>query len=520
MKERRTRAAILQWFIPTCVLVVIIAAMLYNFSVESSRSVAEDVDGMFVEAAYGYAARMQYELARMSDAGKPFQYLMRGDIGSDKRFMTEMAEALCRSTEAYEVICIHGEEGFRHDGGLVAVTELPYFAEIEDAVTEAGSNSSGDVAVRYIYAENDGLDTGCRAIVAVISADGKTDGEVLLMYYPTELLQGIFKEKSYDGHCFFAVMGMDGEILERAGAWSEFLADGNLWEALREAGVDDAVIADTVLRMESRAGGSFYAEIGDESRFCFFAPTGFNGWSVVVGVNRSYVDRVRNREWKSTKEMVCQLLAAVFIFFGLVMVLNIFNKIKAGQENRKLEEKADTDLLTSLNNKLATERKIEEYIEKEHGGQAVLFIMDIDDFKKINDTMGHAFGDEVLRTFGHSIKGIFRASDIIGRVGGDEFIIFLKDLDSQDTMEKEAAKLADFFKDFKAGEYVKYAATASIGVASFPKDGRDFKTLYKAADSALYVAKKRGKKQLAFYGEEASKSEGMKRVEAESRILD
>ncbi len=520
MRERRIKAAVLQWFIPTCALAIIIVAMLYHYSVESSRLVAKDVDGMFADAACGYADRMGYELVRMSDAGKPFGYLMKGYIGSDKRFMAEMAEALCYNTEAYEVIYTHGKEGFRHDGSRLAVTELPYFAEIEDAMAETEANPSGDVAVRYVYAENDGLETGRKAIVAVISVDGRTEGDALLMYYPTELLQGIFKEKSYDGHCFFAVMRKNGDIVEKAGVQSAFLEGGNLWETLRKAGGYDTVIADAALHMESRSGGSFHAEIEGESRVCFFAPAGFGGWSVVIGINQSYVDCVRNREWKSTKEMVWQLLAAVFVFFGLVMVLNIFNKIKSGQENRKLEEKADTDLLTNLNNKLATERKIEEYIEKEQGGEAVLFIMDIDDFKKINDTMGHAFGDEVLRTFGHSIKSIFRSSDIIGRVGGDEFIIFLKNLDGTEAMEKEAAKLADFFKHFKAGEYVKYAATASIGAASFPKDGRDFKTLYKAADSALYVAKKRGKKQLAFYGEETSKSEGMKRVEAESRIGD
>ena len=404
VRERRIKAAVLQWFIPTCALAIIIVAMLYHYSVESSRLVAKDVDGMFADAACGYADRMGYELVRMSDAGKPFGYLMKGYIGSDKRFMAEMAEALCYNTEAYEVIYTHGKEGFRHDGSRLAVTELPYFAEIEDAMAETEANPSGDVAVRYVYAENDGLETGRKAIVAVISVDGRTEGDALLMYYPTELLQGIFKEKSYDGHCFFAVMRKNGDIVEKAGVQSAFLEGGNLWETLRKAGGYDTVIADAALHMESRSGGSFHAEIEGESRVCFFAPAGFGGWSVVIGINQSYVDCVRNREWKSTKEMVWQLLAAVFVFFGLVMVLNIFNKIKSGQENRKLEEKADTDLLTNLNNKLATERKIEEYIEKEQGGEAVLFIMDIDDVSikiitdlaRLEDIIGQGIEEPML----------------------------------------------------------------------------------------------------------------------------
>ena len=133
----------------------------------------------------------------------------------------------------------------------------------------------------------------------------------------------------------------------------------------------------------------------------------------------------------------------------------------------------------------------------------MMFLFDIDNFKKINDTMGHAFGDEVLRSLGVQIGAIFRASDIVGRVGGDEFMVFLKDITSDEDIMKEAGKVEAFFKSFQAGEYVKYKATASIGVAIFPQEGEDFETLYKAADQGLYKAKKRGKNQLAFYRDRA-----------------
>ena len=90
-----------------------------------------------------------------------------------------------------------------------------------------------------------------------------------------------------------------------------------------------------------------------------------------------------------------------------------------------LEDKADTDLLTDLNNKMATERKIREYMEKYPDKQGVLFVLDVDNFKKINDTMGHAFGDEVLRSLAVRLQSMFRATDIVGRTGGDEFMVFL-----------------------------------------------------------------------------------------------
>ena len=197
--------------------------------------------------------------------------------------------------------------------------------------------------------------------------------------------------------------------------------------------------------------------------------------------------------------MVYQIIGVLFFFALVLLIFNYISNKKNDETDRILREKADTDLLTGLNNKLATERKIKEYMEQNPDSIAMMFVLDIDNFKKINDTMGHAFGDEVLKTLGRTLSPIFRVTDIVGRTGGDEFTIFLKFLQSEDNTLKEAKKLVNFFKDFTAGEYVKYSATASIGAAVFPADGKDFETLYKAADKALYKAKKRGKNQLAFY---------------------
>ena len=161
------------------------------------------------------------------------------------------------------------------------------------------------------------------------------------------------------------------------------------------------------------------------------------------------------------------------------------------------------DLLTELTNKAATERMIADYIDSNPNGHGVLFILDIDNFKKVNDTMGHAFGDTLLKTLGKEIRTEFRVTDIVGRTGGDEFMIFLKDINDDLIVEREANRITRFFHDFKAGgDYVKYSATASIGCAIYPNDGATFKDLYVSADQALYRAKKRGKNQLVFYDED------------------
>ena len=133
----------------------------------------------------------------------------------------------------------------------------------------------------------------------------------------------------------------------------------------------------------------------------------------------------------------------------LIVIINFMARITAAKSNKQLEEKADSDLLTGLGNKLATERRIKEYMADYPDSLAVMFVLDIDNFKKINDTMGHAFGDEVLRELGRQIGVNFRVTDIIGRTGGDEFTIFLKNLKDDSNTIREAQKLEYFSGIFR-----------------------------------------------------------------------
>ena len=189
-------------------------------------------------------------------------------------------------------------------------------------------------------------------------------------------------------------------------------------------------------------------------------------------------------------------------FFITFLVFSLFNRRKENANKQELEVKADTDLLTGLYNKIATEKLIKNYIAQNPDGRGLLILLDLDNFKKINDTLGHGFGDEVLQYLGMRLGSQFRVTDIVGRIGGDEFMVFLKDMKTQEYIEAEARKMSRFFNNFQVSEYTKFYATASMGAAVYPDDGKTFDALYRAADTALYKAKKNGKKQLAFFGKD------------------
>ena len=192
-------------------------------------------------------------------------------------------------------------------------------------------------------------------------------------------------------------------------------------------------------------------------------------------------------------------------FFVAILAINLANRAANTKHSQTLQEKAETDLLTGLLNKISTEQKVTDYLAEAgaRGETAILFMIDIDNFKKVNDTMGHAFGDELLAGLGVGLSTLFRATDIVGRIGGDEFMVVMKNVPvDEEAKKREADKLLNFFRSFKVGEYVQYKCTASIGGAVFSKDGADFEELYKSADSAVYEAKRHGKNRVAYYGEE------------------
>ncbi|WP_133969417.1 diguanylate cyclase domain-containing protein [Eubacterium limosum] len=187
----------------------------------------------------------------------------------------------------------------------------------------------------------------------------------------------------------------------------------------------------------------------------------------------------------------------------------IFCVMLDNDENRQmvatLRQKAEQDALTGLYNREAIRQKISAYLSQEPGSSA-LFLIDTDNFKQVNDNMGHLFGDAVLTEMAIGMKKLVRQSDVVGRIGGDEFIIFLKDLTSQGVAEEKARQLLDTFQHLFQSEKRPIEVTCSIGVALCPQDGQDFQTLYQNADRALYQAKSIGKNNYKLFDQETMTS--------------
>lgn len=170
------------------------------------------------------------------------------------------------------------------------------------------------------------------------------------------------------------------------------------------------------------------------------------------------------------------------------------------QEELRLRERARRDPLTGVLQRNAARAEVDSWCAAGKGRGALL-IVDIDDFKHINDTYGHVRGDLALCRFAEEIRATFHLDDVIGRIGGDEFVVLLKDAPSDAFAAKHAGALCRRVVEASAADGSYGSMSCSVGIALFPAHGTNFDELYEKADEAQYHAKRCGKNQVSIYGE-------------------
>ena len=176
------------------------------------------------------------------------------------------------------------------------------------------------------------------------------------------------------------------------------------------------------------------------------------------------------------------------------------------QAERALQDRAERDSLTKLLNKDAGRRQAEEYFAQfPDGVSSAMMIIDLDNFKQVNDQYGHLFGDAVLTQAAREIKKLFRNQDIVSRIGGDEFLVLMRGVSDCGLVESRCQRLLNVFQTIFQKQKHKLPLSCSIGVAVSPDHGRTYYELFNRADQALYWAKAKGKNNFMFYNEAEEK---------------
>ena len=227
-------------------------------------------------------------------------------------------------------------------------------------------------------------------------------------------------------------------------------------------------------------------------------------WYVICSIPTKIILNEKN-------EMQLYIYAIAFVSALLAILMGALLSIKLAEPVINtvsiLDTKAHIDQLTGIFNK----RSFEEYTQTRLDCSPetelhALIIIDVDNFKGVNDTLGHSYGDAVLAKIGSMMKEVFPEGDYLGRIGGDEFAVFVNTgNDNQSNYENylisKCESLCESFRNHYTGADENYKISASIGAVICPKYGKNFQELYTKADKALYVSKKGGKDRFTIYHE-------------------
>ncbi|MDP1716487.1 MAG: diguanylate cyclase, partial [Burkholderiales bacterium] len=186
---------------------------------------------------------------------------------------------------------------------------------------------------------------------------------------------------------------------------------------------------------------------------------------------------------------------------------------------QRIEHLAQHDLLTDLPNRVLLNDRVEVAVAHaaRHGGRLALLYVDLDKFKFVNDTLGHAVGDQLLKAAAMRIKSAIRESDAASRVGGDEFVVLLSEINAAEDAARVAEKIIrDVSDPYRLNEH-ELVLTASIGIAIYPENGQDAGELLRLADTAMFAAKGGGRNRYQFYSE-AMGARAAERLHLESEL--
>jgi len=185
----------------------------------------------------------------------------------------------------------------------------------------------------------------------------------------------------------------------------------------------------------------------------------------------------------------------------IAMLLNVDHEMHISEG---IKDSLEQDTLTRLRNKEAARAQIEKSLNWNANGLSAMVIIDLDNFKQINDRYGHLYGDTLLIRVADEIRSLFRSTDVIARIGGDEFLVYMPNIPHRNLVERRSQTLIEAIHGIQQEHAQDLPLSCSVGIAFTPDHGTAYQELFQAADRALYQAKKQGKSCFIVYEPEMS----------------
>lgn len=390
---------------------------------------------------------------------------------------------------------------------MVSSTDGKYYTNNDSKINISNpryliGSSGGDKMISVIYQEAlYGRDM--IALESPIYRDEKIVGKVSGLYY-TNYINNILSNAADRNRHQYQVVDRNGNFILSSGI-SAFDDYNNLYQFMDSVSfIKEGGAAKIINEMRVGKPGSSTLTRNGETNYIGYMPIGINNWYLFSLSPDTGIDL----QTFNMQNPTVKLAIRIVVLFIILILYIIWRQIRyrvtmenANQElgvlnerlqarNESLKVKAENDQLTGLYNKVTSEHAISEYLSNEgKAGRHALFIIDLDNFKGINDEFGHYYGDKALTEVANAIDHCLRTTDIKGRIGGDEFIVLQKNISTNDDAANKASEICYWLKKIRLPKEIPWKVSGTVGISIYPHHAENFKDLFLKADEAMYYAK-------------------------------
>lgn len=300
-----------------------------------------------------------------------------------------------------------------------------------------------------------------------------------------------------------------GNMVIKSSHQNSIFQYGNVYETLEGAVFDEGYSLEQFQETVAKGETGFLGyNKGRARRFAYYMPLGINDWYILSIMPKDVIFE----NMASVQQLVMEFTGGILVAFVCVLFVVVYLAAKINRalmdsneeylsQQKILKYRAEIDAMTGVYNRAAITQLVEDFLGSREGkeGLHAFFILDLDNFKLLNDRLGHAKGDEALMDVTRKLRENLRRTDLIGRLGGDEFVLLLREVYEMENLERLAQKITDLLRETYEVDGVSVEITASLGAACIQGRGETFEELYHRADLALYQVKQKQKNAFAVF---------------------
>ncbi len=451
-------------------------------------------------------------------------------------FATSMADKVSVISEDSAAIMLTAEEAIE-SFGLNQQDILDYLNEISDksgfddiyvsfdgktAINDDGEPIYVDIEEIYDSAINGQINVSSPMVdtvtgeemfffsVPIYQNDEKLG--LLLGQYELDNFSSVLDLQFFGGDAFFHLCETDGTPLVLSGNSENLFQDGSMYTFIGTLDITNGHTPESIQAdMEKGLTDILKYEANGEKRTAIMVPVPNTDWCIVsIVLNEDYLLMVD--ELNDNIYVFAIIMIVIFVLYFLITLIlvrkNQKQLVRALEKSylltNSLQTSIETDPLTRTYSRATATEKVLDAIKKskEQGISHSMILLDVDNFKIINDTYGHQTGDIFLQKLVSAVKSNLRVGDIIGRMGGDEFMVLLYNIGSVDQVERVVDRIFEHVSKISIDNVSLDNVGISAGVVIIPEHGYEYDSLYNKADSTLYMAKRSGKNRYFIHGDE------------------